>query len=131
MKPETREYVSKARGDLDDAVAIMSIGLAKIAARSAYYAGFHAAEALIFKFTGKIAKTHSGVRSELARLMPEIPGIDRSYLVFLAQAYKYKEISDYGIGDDALVSDNEARIAMEQAGLLIDQVTALLKTGKS
>lgn len=127
MKPETREHVSKARDDLDDAVAIMSIGLAKISARSAYYAAFHAAEALIFEFTGKIAKTHSGVRSELARLMPELPGINRNFLVFLAQAYKFKEISDYGVGDAAVVSDDEARTAIDEAAVLIEQVTALLK----
>lgn len=127
MKPETREHVSKARDDLDDAVAIMSIGLAKISARSAYYAAFHAAEALIFEFTGKIAKTHSGVRSELARLMPELPGINRIFLVFLAQAYKFKEISDYGVGDAAVVSDDEARTAIDEAAVLIEQVTALLK----
>ena len=68
MKPETGKFLDKARGDLADAKKIVAIELANVAARSAYYAAFHAAEAFIFERTGKVAKTHSGVRSEFARL---------------------------------------------------------------
>ena len=39
---------------------IMGIGLHRAAARSAYYAAFHAAEALIHARTGRAAKTHAG-----------------------------------------------------------------------
>jgi uncharacterized protein (UPF0332 family) len=47
VTPEAQAYLDKAREDLDDARKIMAINLAKAAARSAYYAAFHAAEALI------------------------------------------------------------------------------------
>jgi uncharacterized protein (UPF0332 family) len=67
VTPEATDYLNKARDDLDDAKKIAALGLAKIAARSAYYAAFNAAEALIVERTGKIAKTHSGVRAEFAR----------------------------------------------------------------
>jgi uncharacterized protein (UPF0332 family) len=49
-----------------------------IAAREAYLAVFHAAEAYIFEQTGKAAKTHRGVRSEFARLAKAEPRIGRS-----------------------------------------------------
>ncbi len=46
------------------------------------------------------------------------PPVDRNcrvsmgdFIVFLAQAYDFKEISDYGVGDAAVVSDDEARTA--------------------
>jgi hypothetical protein len=47
VTPEAAAYLDKAREDLNDARAIVAIGLAKAAARSAYYAAFHAAEAFI------------------------------------------------------------------------------------
>jgi hypothetical protein len=45
--------------------------LPHIAALEAYLAVFHAAEANIFEHTGKVAKTHRGVRSEFTR--PDCP----------------------------------------------------------
>ena len=98
MKPEARDYLDKAIEDLGDARKIIGIGLAKVAARTAYYAMFHAAEAFIFEKTGKAAKSHSGVRSEFARLVKETPNADRTYPTMLAKAYMYKEIGDYGAG---------------------------------
>ena len=47
MTPEAADYLNKARDDLNDARKIAAIGLAKVAARIAYYAAFHAAEAFI------------------------------------------------------------------------------------
>jgi uncharacterized protein (UPF0332 family) len=88
VTPEAKDYLDKARDDLDDARKIAAIHLAKVAARSAYYAAFHAAEALIIERTGKVAKTHSGVRTEFARLLKDTSGGERAMLTFLAQGYK-------------------------------------------
>ena len=126
MTPEAADYLEKARNDLADARKIASLPLAKVAARSAYYAAFHAAEAFIIERTGKVAKTHSGVRAEFARLLKEVPGSERALLTFLAQAYKYKEISDYGVGPGAVVTEDEAKDAIGNATRFIDRVTALL-----
>jgi uncharacterized protein (UPF0332 family) len=98
VTPEARDYLDKARDDLDDARKIAGIPLAKVAARSAYYPAFHAAEAFIIERSGRIAKTHSGVRSEFARLLKDGADAERALLTFLGQAYKYKELSDYGVG---------------------------------
>jgi uncharacterized protein (UPF0332 family) len=126
VKPEAADYLSKARDDLNDARKIAAIGLGKVAARSAYYAAFHAAEAFIVEQTGKIAKTHTGLRTEFARLAKGVPEIDRAFSIFLAQAYKYKEISDYGVGPGAIITMAEADEAAKTAARFIDCIAALL-----
>lgn len=76
MKPETRVFLAKAHEDLR--------------------AAFHAAEALISERTGKIPKTHAGVHSEFARLIKDGTASDRPLSSFLIQAYKHKQMCDYG-----------------------------------
>lgn len=126
MKPETADFLDKAREDLADGRKIAAIPLPKVAARCAYFAAFHAAEALIYELSGKIAKTHSGVRSEFSRLYRKLPGTEDWLPRFLGEAYVYKEISDYGSGKRAAASDAEAREAVETAKRFVDRITALL-----
>lgn len=57
MKAETADYLNKARATLTDAQKTAALPLSHIAAREAYLAVFHAAEAYIFEHTGKIAKS--------------------------------------------------------------------------
>lgn len=126
MTPEAEAYLGKARSDLDEARKIAAIGLPQAAARSAYYAAFHAAEALIIERSGKIAKTHSGVRAEFARLLSAAPGAERWLLRFLAQAYKYKEISDYGVGLEAVIVDQDAAAAIASATRFVQSISELI-----
>ena len=126
MSPEARDYLDKAREDLDEARKIAAIGLAKAAARSAYYAAFHAAEALIVERTGKIARTHAGVRAMFADLSRFIPELDRAHTSFLAQAYKYKEIGDYGVGRGSAITQVDAEDAIKSAERFVDAVQATL-----
>jgi hypothetical protein len=77
LRPETADYLDKARTCLADAQRIAALPLPRFAAREAYYAAFHAAEAYIFEHTGKAATTHRGVHSEFARLARREPRIDR------------------------------------------------------
>ena len=126
MTPEAKNYLDKAREHLEEARKIAGIGLARAAARSAYYAAFHAAQAFIVERTGKIAKTHSGVRSEFARLAKDTPGIGKGFAAFLAQAYLYKEIGDYGVGHGVNVTMAEADDAIATAERFIGCVTTVL-----
>ena len=126
MTPEAANYLDKARADLDDARKIAGIGLAKAAARCAYYAAFHAAEAFIVERTGKVAKTHAGVRSEFARLAKHEPRIDKSLSTILAKGYQFKEICDYGVGSEAAVRMVEAEETISNAGLFLDKIATLL-----
>ena len=130
MTPEARDYLAKAQEDISDARKIAVIELAKVAARSAYYAAFHAAEAFIVERTGKIAKTHSGIRSEFARLAKDTPDIDDAFPTFLAKAYKYKEIGDYGVGPGAGVTLADANEAIEMASRFIACVTSAINANR-
>ncbi len=126
MKPEALDYVEKAQEDLANARKVARIGLATVAARLAYYAAFHAAEALIVERSGKIAKTHSGVRAEFARLLKDQPDQPREILAFLARAYAYKQIGDYAVGREASITGPQADEAIEGAEQFITFVEAML-----
>lgn len=59
MTPEATDYLAKARDYIDKAVSWLdAVHRGDEAARTAYLAGFHAAQALIFERARKVAKTH-------------------------------------------------------------------------
>lgn len=126
MTPEAHEYLAKSRQLLEEARAVFAIHLLEAAGRAAYLAAYHAAQAFIFDRTGKIAKTHSGVRSEFSRLAKNEPRIERRFLTFLGQAYTLKEAADYGMGPNAKVPPERAATAIETTACFIDVVTSLL-----
>jgi uncharacterized protein (UPF0332 family) len=65
VTPEAKEHFEKARQCLTRARTILAAGVREDAGRNAYVAAFHAAQALIAKRTGKDAKSHKGVQSNL------------------------------------------------------------------
>jgi hypothetical protein len=77
VNPETAEYLDKAHRCLAGAKTIAAAGLPDVAAREAYLAVYHAAEAYIFERTDKAAKTHRGVRRipDLSRRSLRIPAL--------------------------------------------------------
>jgi len=125
LTPEADAQLEVARGDLSDAKKLADLAFVKVAARCAYYAAFHAAEAYIFERTNKAAKTHSGVRAELARLLRDTPGSRDRLPAFLARSYRLKEISDYGRPGEK-VSEAEMRAAIEGAERFVEEVAQLL-----
>ena len=68
--------------------------------------------------TGKIAKTHSGVQTLLGQLRP---AVDKRFLAFLGQAYVFKQISDYGLDQETIVTLDEARDAIAEAETMIEE----------
>ena len=64
MTPETERHFDKARQCMSNARATLGINLTNDAGRNAYLAAFHAAQALIFERTGRVANTHTGVHSQ-------------------------------------------------------------------
>ncbi len=130
MKAETADYLAKARATLADAQQIAALPLPHIAAREAYLAVFHAAEAYIFEHTGKVAKTHRGVRSEFARLARAEPRIGRDLVTFLGTAYQFKTRADYAVGSTAApITSAEAAAAIATTMRLIDTISQLLPPG--
>jgi uncharacterized protein (UPF0332 family) len=127
MMLEVEDYLDKAAEDLADARKILAIPLAKVAARSAYYVAFHAAEALLMARTGRIAKTHRGIRSALTQLLSDMTADDRELLTFLVRAYRFKELSDYGVGRAASLTEAEAAALIKDAALCLDRARALIE----
>ncbi len=128
MTPEAGRFLDKARECLADA-RLYQAQAPRIAGREAYLSAFHAAEALIHDRTGKVAKTHRGVRSEFARLTRGDPRVDRLLSEFLARAYELKSIADYGTGREAVVTAETAAAAVETAARFIECVASLVATG--
>lgn len=126
MKPETADYLAKARESLDEAQKTFQIGLMKVAARATYFVAFHAAQALIFERAGKVAKTHSGVHAEFARLTLVKPGLDPAFVKFLSHAYSFKEISDYSIDPRKTVTPGECSEAIANVQKLVSAIAAIL-----
>lgn len=130
MKAETADYLTKARATLADAQTIAALPLPHIAAREAYLAVFHAAEAYIFEQTGKVAKTHRGVRSEFSRLARAEPRIARDLITFLGTAYQFKTRADYAVGSTATpITPAEATAAIATTARFIDTITQVLPPG--
>jgi len=84
LKPETELFLAKARRLLGEADAMLQINLTEAAARTAYLAGFHAAQAFIWEQTGKSAKTHQGVHREFYRLTKDDPDLNPELRIFLS-----------------------------------------------
>jgi uncharacterized protein (UPF0332 family) len=113
---------------LGDAEAILSVNRHEVAARTAYLAGFHAAQALIFETSGRIYKTHSGVNGEFHRLVKDDPRVDDRIRAFLGRTYDLKAIADYLTGPGSHISAEMAREAIDSAKRFVASVTGLIPT---
>lgn len=127
MRAETEAHLRKARAVLAGAAKIIAIELPEIAAREAYLAAFHAAQALISERTGKSPKTHSGVRSEFSKLAQNEPVIERETVRFLTTAYRYKEVADYFLDTDVkAITQAEAEAAVARASSFVASIGEVL-----
>ena len=96
------------------------------AGRGAYLAAFHAAQALIFERTKRVAKTHRGVHGQFLRLIGDDPRIDETLRRFLSEGYKLKATADYEVGPLAVVAIAEAASAVATAARLVNAVASIL-----
>jgi uncharacterized protein (UPF0332 family) len=115
MNPETIQYINQANKIIIRADLMLSIGLNEDAARAAYIASFHVAQAYIFERTRKIAKSHHGVQTEFFRLTRDDSRVDPALRRFLSQSYEFKSVADYSTGDEAVTSAHEATDAVATA----------------
>jgi uncharacterized protein (UPF0332 family) len=113
VKPEAASFLEKAQTLLSEAEAIFAIHLNEAAGRTAYLAGFHAAQAFIFEHTGKSPKTHRGVHTEFLRLTKDDPRLDADLRPFLSTSYNLKSIADYETGTGAKVSVERTTTTIE------------------
>ena len=108
MKAKTVRYLEAATKALVFARGNLTMNFAEQAARLAYYAQFHAAQALVFERTEQIAKTHKGVGRLFHKLAKSEAGLDVRLPGDLTNAYQFKQIADYETGAEALVTLDDA-----------------------
>jgi uncharacterized protein (UPF0332 family) len=126
LTPETGHFLAKARRLLDEAEGMLTMHYNEAAGRTAYLAGFHAAQAVISDRTGRAVKTHSGVRTEFHRLIRGDTRFDGTLRDFLGSTYNLKAIADYETGPGSDVSPERAAQAIVEAKLFVAAVAALL-----
>ena len=126
MTPEAARFLDKARQCVAHARAILAIELGDDAGRAAYVGAFHAAQALIFERSNKVAKTHRGVHGQFLKLVTSEPRVDVELRRFLSEGYKLKAIADYETGPDAVVPLEQAERAVETARRFIETIAELL-----
>jgi uncharacterized protein (UPF0332 family) len=125
VREETKAYLDKARELLDKAEKIFGVNDFEDAARSAYMAGFHAAQALLFETYGRIYKTHNGVRTVFARLVKDDTRVDDQIRAFLGRTYNFKHIADYLIGPGSHITAEMAREAVDNARQFVERIAEL------
>jgi uncharacterized protein (UPF0332 family) len=126
VTPEAASYLEKARDPLEQANAMLGIALNEAAGRTAYLAGFHAAQALVFERTGRVAKSHNGVHTEFLRLTQDDRHLEPELRAFLSQAYNLKAVADYETGSAAKVSANRASAAVATSGRFVAKLAELI-----
>jgi uncharacterized protein (UPF0332 family) len=131
VTPEAAGRLDKARQFLTRARIILNARVVEDAARDAYLAALHAAQALIVERTGKGAKTHKGAHVQFARLTRHEPRLDPELRRFLPQSYDMKATADYETGPDAVIPQDEAAAAIETATRFVECIAELLASRRS
>ena len=106
---------------------MLDVNLSEAAGRTAYLAGFHAAQALISERTGHAVKTHRGVKTEFHRLVRGDVRVDDDLRAFLGFAYNIKAIADYQAGPGSDVSPELAAEAIEIAKRFVAKTAELIE----
>ena len=126
MTPEASAFLAKAQHLLAEADTMLGVGLNDAAGRTAYLAGFHAAQALIFERVGKVFKSHRGVQTEFLRLTKDDPNLTVALRGFLSRTYNLKAIADYETGPGSDVSRERASEAVRTGKQFVAHIEAQL-----
>ncbi|PWB79954.1 MAG: HEPN domain-containing protein [Methylocystaceae bacterium] len=126
MTPEAKLFLDKAHLHLEHSAAMLRVELNEDAGRTAYLAGFHAAQAFIFESVGRVFKSHRGVQTEFLRLTKDDPRFTSDHRIFLSQTYNLKAIADYETGPGANVSAERAARALEAGRRFVSQIASVL-----
>jgi uncharacterized protein (UPF0332 family) len=106
---------------------MLAIDLDEAAGRTAYLAGFHAAQAFLSEKTGRTAKTHKGVHIEFQRLTKDDGTLPAELRYFLSYAYNFKAIADYETGPGAQIPGEQASEALAMAKRFVAHLVKALE----
>ena len=128
MKQQTADLLAAAEKSLAQAHGVQGISYPDQAARLAYYAMFHSAQALIFERTDQISKTHKGVRSLFHKVALSEAAINPELSRDLTNTYRFKQAADYETGSAATVTTQEGANAIGKAETFVTIIRNLLST---
>ena len=128
MRPQAAAFFEKSHELLEQAGTMLRVELTEAAGRTAYLAGYHAAQALIFEREDRVFKTHKGVQGEFARLVKDDPRFDIELRAFLGRAYDLKAIADYESGPGSKVTYAQANEAITAARSFVAAIEKLIGT---
>lgn len=131
MSPEAGRFVAKAQRLAGEADTMLAAGLNEAAGRTAYLAGFHAAQAFLFDTNGKVFKSHHGVQTEFLRATKEDSRFTPDQRIFLSRTFNLKSIADYETGPGSEISAGRAAKAVEEAKRFVEHVAGLLGAGSA
>jgi uncharacterized protein (UPF0332 family) len=106
---------------------MLAMKLCDAAGRTAYLAGFHAAQALISERLDKAVKTHRGVHMQLHLLVKDDPRVDAQLRGFLGIAYDLKSMADYETGPGSEVSLEAAEAAIATSKRFVAKMAELIE----
>jgi uncharacterized protein (UPF0332 family) len=95
MKPESEDYLVKAKQKLDRAERVLQAQLSDIAAREAYLAALGAARAAIFELAEIVTKMHSGAGQKFHELVGRRRLIAADLMTVLDDGRDIKSAVDY------------------------------------
>ena len=127
MKPQAAAFLEKSHDLLERADKMLAVGLNEDAGRTAYLAGLHAAQAILFETHGRVFKKHATVQSEFGRLTKDDPRFDAELRTFLGRAYNLKAIADYETGPGSRVSADSASAALRTAHRFVESAARFLR----
>jgi uncharacterized protein (UPF0332 family) len=130
VTPESQKFLEKANKHLQNAIAMRDIHLNEDAGRTAYLAGYHAAQAFILETIGRVFKSHKGVQTEFLRLTKDNPRFLPEHRIFLSKAYNLKAIADYETGEGSEISPELAAQTIEAAKKFIAHISDFLREAK-
>ncbi len=127
MKEEARQLLEKAQRALHAAEALVKEGYEDFAAGRAYYAMFHAAQALLRAKELQYRK-HSGVHAAFGEHFVKAGAMEPKYHRWLLDAFDERLLGDYGV-DAKLEAESVAR-RIEQAREFIEAARRWLEVSK-
>lgn len=125
-KPEVRASLHKASQALKAASVLGKAGLYGDSAGKAYYAMFHAAQALLMDHEISVVK-HAAVESMLGQHFAKRGLLDPSYHKMLINARKVRETADYDLYEEIVEPTSGATLA--NARKFVAEVRRLVRAG--
>lgn len=127
MKPESRRLLDKAARAIHAAEILLREGDADFAAGRAYYAMFYSAQALLFE-RGLQFRKHGAVHGAFGEHLIRSGILDARFHRWLLDAFDVRIQGDYGV--DAVVSPEETRAMIDQAGELLREAERVAATSE-